>query len=171
VRVSLQAVAGGAAARVRAVGGRAGGVRDGGGQRQGESLRAVWVVVVGVLLLLLILVLGFLLVLVFVHEAARLGDMWLRSRIETSPTAAPNPLSTKPNLDQFNPSTPKDDIICGNRAGALTVLLDVDGRYAPGGGEELEGEAVPTHRVTSMGELRQLLIEQYELLPPKREQS
>lgn len=61
---------------------------------------------------------------------------------------------------------PQDDIVCGNRAGALTVLLDVEGRYAPGSPDAPAGEAVPTHRVTSMGELRALLAERYDLAPP-----
>lgn len=52
----------------------------------------------------------------------------------------------------------------------MTVLLDVDGRYAPGAGQEPDGEAVPTHRVTSMAELRQLLQERYTLLPPAADQ-
>lgn len=59
--------------------------------------------------------------------------------------------------------------MCGNRAGALTVLLDVDGRYAPGAPAAPAGEAAPTHRVGSMGELRALLAERYCLLPPARD--
>ncbi|GBF95282.1 hypothetical protein Rsub_08313 [Raphidocelis subcapitata] len=66
--------------------------------------------------------------------------------------------------------SPKDDIVCGNRAGALTVLLDVDGRHSAGGAGELSGEAAPTHVVASMGELRRLLLERYRLLPPLRDQ-
>lgn len=53
--------------------------------------------------------------------------------------------------------------MCGNRAGAGTVLLDVDGRYASA---PPSGEAVPTHTVASMSELLQLLQGSYTLLPP-----
>jgi hypothetical protein len=69
------------------------------------------------------------------------------------------------------PPPPQDDIVCGNRAGAVTVLLDVDGRYAPGGGAEPAGEAVPTHTVASMAELQVLLEARYTLLPPARDEA
>ena len=80
------------------------------------------------------------------------------------------PVAFSPTIPSDPCSAPaKDDIVCGNRAGALTVLLDVDGRYAPGSGQEPEGEAAPTHRVTCMEELRTLLQERYALLPPARD--
>lgn len=62
-------------------------------------------------------------------------------------------------------------IVCGNRAGALTVLLDLNGsaghrNSAAAGG--LEGELLPTHVVHSLTELTQLLSEpcRYVLAPP-----
>jgi FMN phosphatase YigB (HAD superfamily) len=57
----------------------------------------------------------------------------------------------------------KDDIVCGNRAGARTALLDVEGRYA---NAPPQGEEAPTHAVRSMGELAELLRREYQLLPP-----
>ncbi|GFR40695.1 hypothetical protein Agub_g1286 [Astrephomene gubernaculifera] len=65
----------------------------------------------------------------------------------------------------------KDDVVSGNRAGAITVLLDNTGRGGPplpeGAGEGgLRGEMRPTHVVSSLFELQQLLEECYELLPP-----
>ncbi|KAI8476002.1 MAG: HAD-like domain-containing protein [Monoraphidium minutum] len=64
----------------------------------------------------------------------------------------------------------KDDIVCGNRAGALTVLLDTERLHAPGGPVgPPSGEAAPTHTVASMGELSQLLRDRYRLLPPAGE--
>ena len=68
------------------------------------------------------------------------------------------------------PTAPQDDIVCGNRAGALTVLLDVEGAHAGAAGAPA-GEAAPTHVVHSMDELRRLLLEKYELLPPLRDQA
>lgn len=62
----------------------------------------------------------------------------------------------------------KDDVVSGTRAGAVTVLLDdgtvgYDHVHAA-----LEGEQRPTHIVKSLIELRALLEEAYELLPPPR---
>jgi HAD superfamily hydrolase (TIGR01549 family) len=50
-----------------------------------------------------------------------------------------------------------DDIVCGNRAGALTCLLDEAERY-----HELPEEQQPTHRIHSLLELNSLL-QSYDL--------
>ena len=57
----------------------------------------------------------------------------------------------------------KDDIVCGNRAGAITVLLDTDQRYEDDA--QLSGECKPTFKVTSLEQLQQLLEEQCDLQP------
>eukprot|EP00882_Tetradesmus_deserticola_P002314 GHRQ01002471.1.p1 GENE.GHRQ01002471.1~~GHRQ01002471.1.p1 ORF type:complete len:278 (+),score=83.36 GHRQ01002471.1:246-1079(+) len=56
----------------------------------------------------------------------------------------------------------KDDVVCGNRAGAVTVLLNTEGRPT----DDLTGECKPTAVVASLTELLVLLREQFELLPP-----
>eukprot|EP00884_Botryococcus_braunii_P019781 jgi/Botrbrau1/6487/Bobra.0034s0060.1 len=60
----------------------------------------------------------------------------------------------------------KDDIVAGNRAGALTILLDSVGRYGTGG-EELEGDAVPTFHVQALNEVVPVLHEHCSLAPPR----
>lgn len=57
-------------------------------------------------------------------------------------------------------------MVSANRAGALSILLDAEGRYGPGG-EALEGEAAPTHKVASLAEAAHLLQEHYDLRPPE----
>eukprot|EP00199_Chlamydomonas_sp_CCMP681_P005675 CAMPEP_0119103936 /NCGR_PEP_ID=MMETSP1180-20130426/2272_1 /TAXON_ID=3052 ORGANISM="Chlamydomonas cf sp, Strain CCMP681" /NCGR_SAMPLE_ID=MMETSP1180 /ASSEMBLY_ACC=CAM_ASM_000741 /LENGTH=240 /DNA_ID=CAMNT_0007088561 /DNA_START=114 /DNA_END=836 /DNA_ORIENTATION=- len=59
----------------------------------------------------------------------------------------------------------KDDIVSGNRAGAVTILIDYNGMngYRQ---ETLIGERRPTHVVHSLGELQVLLTTQYTLQPP-----
>lgn len=54
-------------------------------------------------------------------------------------------------------------VVCGNRAGCRTVLLDQEGRWAAG---ELQGEQRPTHTIRSMADLKPLLQKHYELRPP-----
>ena len=54
-----------------------------------------------------------------------------------------------------------------NRAGALSILLDAEGRYGAGG-EALEGEAVPSHRVASLADVERLLREAYDVRPPEK---
>lgn len=53
-----------------------------------------------------------------------------------------------------------DDIVCGNRAGARTCLLDEQGRYNV---PELLEDKVPTHKIQSLLELNALLLENYDL--------
>jgi type VI protein secretion system component VasK len=50
------------------------------------------------------------------------------------------------------------------RAGAVTVLLDTEGRYTDE--SQLTGETKPTAVVSSLREFLGLLREQFELLPP-----
>lgn len=62
----------------------------------------------------------------------------------------------------------KDDVVCGNRAGAVTVLLDTEGRYTDA--SQLTGECKPTFAVSSLTEFLGLLRNQFELLPPVGQQ-
>ena len=57
-------------------------------------------------------------------------------------------------------------IVCGNRAGAVTILLDEQGRW--GHGEALQGEEQPHFIVRSLREVQQVLEQQLQLLPPPR---
>ena len=54
-----------------------------------------------------------------------------------------------------------------NRAGALSILLDAEGRYGAGG-EALEGEAAPSHRVASLADVQRVLREVYDVWPPEK---
>lgn len=56
-------------------------------------------------------------------------------------------------------------IVCGNRAGTWTVLLDEDNRFLEA---DLQGEMKPTFVIQRMSELVQLLRENFELRPPPR---
>ncbi|EFN52132.1 hypothetical protein CHLNCDRAFT_27049, partial [Chlorella variabilis] len=58
----------------------------------------------------------------------------------------------------------KDDIVCGNRAGAVTILLDEERRW--GSVMELQGEERPHFIARSLGEVQQVLEHHVELLPP-----
>lgn len=57
-------------------------------------------------------------------------------------------------------------IVCGNRAGALTILLDQEGRW--GAPEELPGEERPHWIARSLADVQAVLSERVELLPPPR---
>ncbi|EFJ41688.1 hypothetical protein VOLCADRAFT_84005 [Volvox carteri f. nagariensis] len=57
----------------------------------------------------------------------------------------------------------QDDVVSGNRAGAITVLLDHAARRGP---ESFSGERRPTHVVGSLTDLQDLLETSYTLLPP-----
>lgn len=52
----------------------------------------------------------------------------------------------------------------GNAAGALTILLDSEGRYSDP--SSLSGLEVPHHQVPSMEHVAGLLAQHYQLLPP-----
>lgn len=60
----------------------------------------------------------------------------------------------------------KDDIVAGNRAGALTILLDTEQRYSGREDGRLAGEQQPDYYVTSLQEAAQVLQQQVLLLPP-----
>lgn len=51
-----------------------------------------------------------------------------------------------------------DDIVCGNRAGAVTCLLDQEDQY-----HDLPHEQIPTHRIRTLSELTSLLQNSYDL--------
>ncbi|KAG1654128.1 hypothetical protein FOA52_012180 [Chlamydomonas sp. UWO 241] len=56
----------------------------------------------------------------------------------------------------------KDDIVCGNRAGAVTILLDYDGKNGYSA-DQFEGEMRPTHVVTGLSQVEGILRGMYEL--------
>lgn len=61
--------------------------------------------------------------------------------------------------------SPKDDVRSGNRAGAVTILLD----YQASAGllaEHFEGDCRPHHVVTSLEAVLQVLQDHYQLAPP-----
>ena len=79
--------------------------------------------------------------------------------------------------------SPKDDIVSGNRAGAVTVLLDTEGKWhleteeGEEGGEgatdngiavatKLVGEMIPTFKVSSLHEVAPLLREHFDIVAP-----
>lgn len=57
-------------------------------------------------------------------------------------------------------------IVAGNRAGAITILLDTRSLY--GDREALDGQLKPTHIVTSLSDIPVLLQAQYSLAPPNQ---
>lgn len=59
---------------------------------------------------------------------------------------------------------PPLQVVCGNRAGTWTVLLDQQGQYQKD--EHLQGEMKPSFIVSSMQELVPLLEEHFDLQPP-----
>lgn len=65
----------------------------------------------------------------------------------------------------------KDDIVCGNRAGATTILLDTHETYKGGiDDEKLSGELRPDFYAKSLQEVAQILQTQCRLeAPPKPE--
>ena len=68
--------------------------------------------------------------------------------------------------------SPKDDIVCGNRAGALTILFDSLRRYSepetvnPKAHPELTGERAPDYVVTSLMEVADILKSKVCIVPP-----
>ncbi|CAL8467856.1 g7394 [Coccomyxa elongata] len=61
----------------------------------------------------------------------------------------------------------KDDVVCGNRAGAATILLHETGRSAEEIG--LSGEEVPTFIARSLHEVAVLLKEKFDLRPNRQD--
>lgn len=62
----------------------------------------------------------------------------------------------------------KDDIVCGNRAGAISVLLDVQWQYKGLEDPCLEGERRPDFLVNSLDEVASVLHEQLDLVAPPK---
>lgn len=54
-------------------------------------------------------------------------------------------------------------IVCANRAGTLSVLLDEKSRYTA---EELQGELRPSYVISQMSQLIPLLEQHFDLQPP-----
>lgn len=61
--------------------------------------------------------------------------------------------------------SPADDIVCGNAAGAVTILIDFERRYDTAA---LPATQQPTHHVFSMHEVRDVLQQQCTLHPVDR---
>lgn len=55
-------------------------------------------------------------------------------------------------------------VVCGNRAGAITILLDYNGK-AGHKAEDLHGEQRPTHVVQSLLDVVDLLQTHYQVQP------
>lgn len=68
-----------------------------------------------------------------------------------------------PGEAMFVGDSPKDDVVCGNRAGCWTVLLDEQGEWPQGA---LSGEMVPDFTIRCMDELIPLLNRSFDLCPP-----
>ena len=63
--------------------------------------------------------------------------------------------------------SPKDDIVCGNRAGAKTILIDFERQHSI---EQLPDDQRPTFHVTSMHEVLDVLQTKCSLVPRSAEQ-
>jgi hypothetical protein len=63
---------------------------------------------------------------------------------------------------------PRLQVVCGNRAGTWTVLLDQQGQYQK---EQLQGEMEPSFVISSMQELVPLLEKHFDLQPPVNAQT
>jgi hypothetical protein len=81
------------------------------------------------------------------------------ARSEKNPAPACHPARPPPSRRPLQ-------IVCGNRAGALTILLDEKSQW--GSPEELQGEERPHFIARSLHEVQQVLAERLELLPPTR---
>lgn len=57
----------------------------------------------------------------------------------------------------------RDDVVCGNRAGAFTCLLDQTGKYDPI--ESYTGEMKPDFKVSSLASILPILNEHFDLTP------
>ncbi|KAF8055985.1 haloacid dehalogenase-like hydrolase domain-containing protein [Scenedesmus sp. PABB004] len=61
-----------------------------------------------------------------------------------------------------------DDVVCGNRAGAVSVLLDTQGRFTGLDDPQLQGECAPAAIVRSLTEFQALLAQAFDCRPPER---
>lgn len=73
-------------------------------------------------------------------------------------------LHCRPLPSPLWPARPQ--IVCGNRAGALTILLDEHRRWDSA--EALQGEERPHFLARSLAEVQAVLEQQVQLLPPPR---
>ena len=58
-------------------------------------------------------------------------------------------------------------IVCGKRAGAVTILLDEGSRFKA---DDLQGEMAPDFTVSRLSAVRDILEEHFDLQPPLRRQ-
>eukprot|EP01024_Parvocaulis_polyphysoides_P035580 TRINITY_DN3154_c0_g1_i1.p1 TRINITY_DN3154_c0_g1~~TRINITY_DN3154_c0_g1_i1.p1 ORF type:complete len:227 (-),score=19.98 TRINITY_DN3154_c0_g1_i1:252-932(-) len=58
----------------------------------------------------------------------------------------------------------KDDIVCGNRAGALTILFDSRELHTNQHHDDLVGELQPTYKVSSLQQVQEIFEKEFELL-------
>ncbi|GMH35117.1 hypothetical protein BSKO_02985 [Bryopsis sp. KO-2023] len=65
----------------------------------------------------------------------------------------------RPDECIFIGDCPENDIVCGNRAGALTLLLDEENKYTE---ETLIGEQCPTFKVATMVEARSIFEDLFQ---------
>eukprot|EP00271_Cylindrocystis_brebissonii_P013664 TRINITY_DN33758_c0_g1_i1.p1 TRINITY_DN33758_c0_g1~~TRINITY_DN33758_c0_g1_i1.p1 ORF type:complete len:155 (-),score=19.03 TRINITY_DN33758_c0_g1_i1:209-643(-) len=61
----------------------------------------------------------------------------------------------------FIGDSPKDDVVCGNRAGAVTCLLDEDGRYDVA---TLLEEEKPTFKISTLNEVHAIFDEHFDFI-------
>jgi hypothetical protein len=67
------------------------------------------------------------------------------------------------HCEVFQVPSPCAQVVCGNRAGTWTVLLDQQGHHHD---EQLQGEMKPSFIISAMHELIPLLEEHFDLQPP-----
>jgi len=60
--------------------------------------------------------------------------------------------------------SPKDDVVAGNRAGCVTVLIDVEDTNRSYDIDELEGEHIPHFIVPRIEEISHLLEFHFEVI-------
>ncbi|KAH7623919.1 putative Haloacid dehalogenase-like hydrolase domain-containing protein [Nannochloris sp. 'desiccata'] len=61
----------------------------------------------------------------------------------------------------------KDDVVCANRAGAVSILLDIDNTYTGLEDPKLAGELKPTFIVSSLNEAAEVLHTKVQLSPAR----
>ena len=66
--------------------------------------------------------------------------------------------------EQPPPCPPTLQIVCGNRAGALTILLDEHHRWPAA--DALAGEERPHYLARSLHEVKEVLQQEVRLIPP-----
>eukprot|EP01023_Acetabularia_acetabulum_P051307 TRINITY_DN5655_c0_g2_i3.p2 TRINITY_DN5655_c0_g2~~TRINITY_DN5655_c0_g2_i3.p2 ORF type:complete len:183 (+),score=31.58 TRINITY_DN5655_c0_g2_i3:211-759(+) len=61
----------------------------------------------------------------------------------------------------------KDDIVCGNRAGAMTILFDSRELHTNEEDDGLTGELQPTFKVSSLEQVKEILKSQFDVSQQK----